>query len=92
MDNCTRRTSPLWEGGRVVAKGGIVNLVDKNTEESCSLIIRVWLEMTVDLNNECRGDGREQTRLEPVLAHTNQNPRRYSQRSVLCPNPHHTSL
>jgi len=92
MNNGVRRTSPLREGGRVVAKGGVIDLVDKNAEESSSLVVRVQLELRVDLDYECRGNGREQTRLRPLSAHVDKNLMWYSQRSVLCSNPHHTSL
>ena len=53
------RASPLRNAGRVVAKCGIVDLVDQDSEKSGSLIIWVWLEFGLDINDECRGDSRE---------------------------------
>ena len=55
----------MWEGGNVIAKGGVVNLVDKDAEESCGLIVWVLLEVSVDVDDECGGDGREKTGLLP---------------------------
>jgi len=42
----------LWESRNVVAEGGIVDLVDEDAEESCGLIVRVLLELRVDLDDE----------------------------------------
>jgi len=52
---------PCVEGGKVVAEGGVIDLVGKDTEESSGLAVWVWLELRVDLDDECGGDGREQT-------------------------------
>jgi hypothetical protein len=49
----------LWKGGRIVAKGGIVDLVDEDTEEGGGFVVRVRLELGVDLDDECGGDGGE---------------------------------
>ena len=68
MDDGVWRASPLWEGGNIVAEGGVVDLVDEDAEESCSLVIRVRLELRVELDNECGGDSGEQTSLRPLLA------------------------
>ena len=56
-------TVPLWEGGSVVSEGGIVDLVDKDTEEGDGVIVRVGSELGLDIYDECGGDGREQTSL-----------------------------
>ena len=56
-------TGPLRKGGSVVSKGGVVDLVDKDTEESDSLITRIGLEARLDVEDESRCDGREQTSL-----------------------------
>ena len=56
-------TGPLRKGGSVVSKGGVVDLVDKDTEESHSLITRIGLESRLDVEDESRCDGREQTSL-----------------------------
>ena len=57
------RAGPLGDGGSVVAKGGVVNLVDQDPEEGGGLVIRVRLEFRLDINDERRGDGGEQTSL-----------------------------
>ena len=41
LNNRARRASPLWEGGNVVAKCGVIDLVDKDTEEGDGLVVRV---------------------------------------------------
>ena len=50
---------------------GVVHLVEHDPGESGGLIGRVWLELRVDLDDEGRGDGGEQTSLRPksALAH-----------------------
>ena len=59
MDYCARRACPLWEGRGVVSEGGIVDLVDKDAEESSSLSTRVRLELRPDIEDESRGDSGE---------------------------------
>jgi len=54
---------PLRYCRDVVAEGGVVDLVDENAEECGGLIVGVGLELGVDLNDECGGDGGEQTGL-----------------------------
>jgi len=58
----------------MVSEGGVVDLVGKGAGESSGLVVWVRLEVRVDLNDECGGDGREQTSLVPLLAPANQNP------------------
>jgi hypothetical protein len=53
----------LWEGWNVASEGGVVDFVDEDSEESCSLVIRIGLELRVDFDNERRSDGRKQTGL-----------------------------
>ena len=53
----------MWDGGSVISEGGVVDLVDKDAEESGSLLARVRLELRLDVENECRGDSGEQTSL-----------------------------
>ena len=72
LDYRAGRTCPLWECRRVVSEGGVVKLVDKDTEEGCSYVVRILLEVGVDLDDECGGDGGEQTSLSPPLAHGRQ--------------------
>ena len=68
MNDRARRASPLWEGWNVIAEGGVVDLVDEDAEESSGFVIWVRLEVRVDLDDECGGDGGEQTSLCPLLA------------------------
>ena len=63
LDNRMRSPGSLWEGGNVVSKGGVVDLVDKDTEESDSLITRVGMKLRLDIEDESRGDCGEQTGL-----------------------------
>ena len=63
MDDCLGRTGPLGKGGGVVSERGVVDLVNEDAKESGSLIARVGLELRLDIENESRGDGREQTSL-----------------------------
>ena len=59
MDNCGWRAGPLRDCGNVTAEGGVVDLVDEDAEEGSGLIVGVWLELGVDLDDECGGDGGE---------------------------------
>ena len=59
LDYRVRRAGPLCEGGSVVSAGGIVDLVDEDTEESGSLVTRVGLELRLDIKDESRCDGGE---------------------------------
>ena len=63
MDDCVGGTRPLWDHWSVVAKSGVVDLVDQHTEEGSCLFIWVWLELGLDLDDECRSHGGEQTSL-----------------------------
>ena len=92
LDNRVGRTCPLWYRGRVVSEGSVVDFVDEDAEKGSSLIVRVGLEVGVDFDNECRGDGREQTSLLPVLVYVHQNFIGNLRRSGSCSNLHHTSL
>jgi len=58
-----RGAGPLRYCGNVVTESGVVDLVDEDTEESGGLFVGVWLELRVDLDDECGGDGGEQTSL-----------------------------
>jgi len=49
----------LWESRNVVAEGGVVDLVGRDTEESCCLVVWVGLELRIDLDDERGGDGGE---------------------------------
>ena len=37
----------------VTTKGGIVDLMDQDAKEGAGLFVRVWLELGVNLDNEC---------------------------------------
>jgi len=74
LDNRVGRAGPLRYRGRVISERAVVEFVDKDAKEGGSLVVRVGLEVGVDFDNECRGDGREQTGLSPVLACVNQTP------------------
>ena len=63
LDDRVGRASPLWEGRRIIPERGVVDLVDEDPEEGGGLIIRIWLEVGMYFNDECRGDGGEQTSL-----------------------------
>jgi hypothetical protein len=54
---------------RVATERGVVHLVKEDSEESGGLLGRVWLELGMDLDDEGRGDGGEQTSLRPKSAH-----------------------
>ena len=55
----------MGKGGSVVPEGGVVDLVDEDAEEGGSLVTRVGLELGLDVEDECRGNGGEQTSLRP---------------------------
>ena len=63
MDYSVGRAGPLWESGSVATEGGVVDLVDENTEECGSLLARVGLELGLDIEDESSGDGGEETGL-----------------------------
>jgi hypothetical protein len=65
VDDRAGRACPLWEGGDVISEGGVIDLIDKDTEEGGGLGVRVLLEVRVDLDDECGGHCREQTGLGP---------------------------
>jgi len=56
VDDRARRACPLREGWNLVAERGIVDLVDENTEESGGFVVRVRLELRVEVDDECGGD------------------------------------
>jgi hypothetical protein len=91
VDYRAGRAHPLWKGRRVVAEGGVIDLVNKDAEESGGLAVRIWFEFGVDLDDECGGDGGEQTSLLPKSARVLQYLIRNSRISELYSDPHHTS-
>jgi hypothetical protein len=60
LDYQVGRACPLWEGGNVVAEGGVVDLVDNDTVGSSGLVVRVRPEMRVDsmMNAEVTAENR----------------------------------
>ena len=65
MNDHVRRASPLWEGWNIITEGGVIDLVDKDSEESSGLIVWVRLELGVEIDDECGGDSGEQSGLQP---------------------------
>jgi hypothetical protein len=63
MNHRWGRPSPSREGGDIVSEGSVVDLVNKNAEESSSFVTGVGPQMGVDLDDEGRGHSREQTGL-----------------------------
>ena len=53
----------MRESGSVNTKGGVVDLVDENSEEGGGFIVGVGLELGIDLDDKSGGDSREQTSL-----------------------------
>jgi len=43
--------------GGVITKGGVVDLVDEDSEEGGGLLTCVGLELRLDVDDECGGDG-----------------------------------
>ena len=92
LDDHVRGASPLWNVWNVVAKGGVVHFVNENTEESGGLFIRIRLELGVDLDDEGRSHGGEQTGLPPKLARAHSSNAQDSQISGWCLGPRRASL
>ena len=63
MDDRGRWSGLLREGRRVFSKGGIVDLVNKDTEEGGGLVTRTRPKLRIDLDDERRGDSGKQTGL-----------------------------
>ena len=59
LDYRVGRTCPLWEGGSVVSKCGVVDLVDEDAEESNGLITRIGPKLRLDIEDESRCDSGE---------------------------------
>ena len=58
----------MWEGGNGVSEGGVVDLVNQDAKEDRSLVVRIGLQLRVDLDDEGRGHSGEQTGLIPSSA------------------------
>ena len=57
MDHRGGRAVPLWRSWNIISEGGIINLVDKDAEERRGFVARIRLQLGVDLDDECGGDG-----------------------------------
>ena len=53
-----------WDGGGFVRDGRLVEGEEDRAEEGCGLLVRIGLETRVDVDDEGRADGGEQTRLQ----------------------------
>ena len=56
-------TGPLGNSGNVVTKGGVVDLIDEDSEKGSSLLARVRLKLRLDVDNKCGSYSGEQTGL-----------------------------
>ena len=52
-----------WDGGGLTGDGGLIEGEEDGTEEGRRLLVRIGLEVRVDVDDESGADGREQTRL-----------------------------
>jgi len=57
----------LGNGGSVVTKGGVVDLVNEDSEEGSSLLAGVRLELGLDVDDEGGSDSGEQSSLSLLL-------------------------
>ena len=42
----------MWDHRDAIAKSGVIQLVNEDTEESGSLLVRIWHEVAIDLDDE----------------------------------------
>lgn len=63
MDHRAWGASPLGKSRNVAPEGGVIGLVYEDAEEGGGLIAGVWLELGVDIDDECGRDRRKQTGL-----------------------------
>jgi len=52
-----------WNGGGLTGDGGLIEGEGGGTEEGCRLVVRIGLEVGMDVDDESGADGREQTGL-----------------------------
>jgi len=64
LNDGARGAGPLGNGGSFGTKGGVVDLVDKDSKEGGSFLTRVRLKLGLDVDDECGGDRGEQTSLQ----------------------------
>ena len=60
---------PPRERRDITAGSSITDPVDEDTEESGRHFVRVWLELRLDVDDECGGYGGEQTSLDVESVH-----------------------
>lgn len=53
----------MWEDRNIISECGVVDLVNEDAEEGSGFVVGIGLKLRVDLNDECRGDCREQAGL-----------------------------
>ena len=53
------------KSGYLAAESGTVRLVDKNAEESSRLLVEVWFDIILDIENESKSCRREKIGLSP---------------------------
>jgi len=49
----------LWEWRYVVTESGTVYVINEEAKKGIRLVVGVWLESGIDLDNECGCHGRE---------------------------------
>ena len=72
LDERVRRTCPLWDCRNAATGSGTVHCVNKDAKESSRLVVRVLLELGMDLDDERGGYGREGTSPQLVEAASRQ--------------------
>ena len=63
----------MWKGWNTVPERGVVDLIDEDAQQGSSLVVRIGLELGVDIEDKCRCDGGEQASLLPSLARVHEN-------------------
>jgi len=63
LDNRAGRTRPLGEHRNVAIESGVVYVINEDAKKGIRLVVGVWLESGIDLDDECGCDGGEQTGL-----------------------------
>ena len=54
---------PPREGGNVVAECSVVDPVNEDAQQSSGLVVRIGLELGVDLDDKCGSDGGKESSL-----------------------------
>ena len=69
LDERVRRSCPLWDRRNAATESGTVHRVNKDAKESSRLVVRVLLELGMDLDDERGGYGGEETNLQLDSVH-----------------------